>query len=252
MQTSVEAWKDNLRTKIDEIRELLLTYLTRREGETAHELSSKLDGLDLMFARGKVPQTLHRLRDRLQYFQQFSGDEQAFLRLFESYGDLVSVTIFEDEQEAFTSFDEIFESYKNDETLNSLVDELVGLLQRVISEGNEVLTAQVVRELESILRQVKNRKRMSFYELLVWIELCLPALVMIVATHENLPQLIVLDQAILKTLAVKQRLLDLYKEAKSKLITQHELAFTKKALNQPEVTSEEQAIKLLKTSDHDL
>jgi hypothetical protein len=245
MQTSNNVWTENVQGKLDEIRTLLLLYLASRDDRTAKEIKQKLEFLRMMFADQSVPPTLTRLSEALEGVRTRSSDPQAVLNLFRFHDELISVGSFGVDDRPF---DRIFESYKSDKTLNTLIDELVELLQRVLSEGNEVLTAQIARELETILAQIKKRNQMSLVEMLVWVEFCLPALLMIFAAHQNVPELLIVAQAVKKAFKLKERLMELYKDAKEQLIAERKLTYVQKAISHPEITSDENARKLLSSA----
>ena len=248
MATAVESWKQNLTTMVEELRALLLSYLTNKDDKACDEIKGRITGLKLMFPKNGTPQPLKELETALGNFHPNRQNSNYFLQVMKGYTELPSVAAFSEEEPP--SFDQIFESYKSDETLNSLVDELLALLQKILTEADDVLSAHVARELKIILDQLKKRDRRSLYELQSWIDLSLRALAMVAETYTGTHGLALIYEAAKISYRIKKNLLGHYGTAQNRLIEEYNLTYVKKAIDQiPEISSEQEAEKYLKAPD---
>ena len=244
MTSAVDAWKQNLTTKVEELRTLLLRFLTTKEDKTADEIAGRLTGLKMMFADDQVPQPLRNLESALSQFRPHRHHPEYFLQVMRGYDALPTVATFSEAEPP--SFDQIFESYKTDGELESLVSELVAVLQRILSEADDLLSAHIARELQVILEQLKNRNRRSLYELQSWVDLGVRALLMVTETYTGTHGLNLVYEAAKIAFRIKRRLLTHYIDAQKRLVDEHKLTYVQKAMVQiPEITSEEQVQKFL-------
>ncbi len=244
MTSAVDAWKQNLTLKVQELRTLLLRYLTTKEDKTAAEVKGRLSGLKMMFAEDHVPLPLRQLESALLRFSQDKNHPDSFLKLMQGYDALPAVHSFCEAEPP--SFDQIFETYKADGDLESMVSELVAVLQRILSEADDHLTAHIARELQVIVDQLKNRNRRSLYELQSWVDLGVKALLMVAETYSGTHGLNLAYEGAKIALRIKRRLMTHYIDAQKRLVEEHRLTFVQKAMDQfPEITSEAQVQKFL-------
>jgi len=244
MKSAVDAWKLNLRNKVEELRTLVLKYLTTRDDQQADEISHRVTGLKLMFSDNQIPQALRVLEGAIAQFRQTKNHPPYFLGMMRAYDSLGSVATFAEEQ--LPSFDDIFASYKADADLSSLVNELVALLERILSEADDLLTAHIARELKIILEQLKARDRRSLYELQSWVDLSIRALIMVTETYTGTHGIALVYEAAKIAFRVKRRLLDHYVAAQKQLIEAYQLSYVQKAVDRiPEMSSEEEVRKFL-------
>lgn len=244
MRTSHEAWKSNLQEKVEEVRTLLLRYLTNKEDPVIQDLMGKLKGLILMFGANQVPPTLKNLESQLDSFKNNKTHTGLFRNLIELYHSVPDAAAFSDSEPP--SFDQIFESYKKDGELQKLVDELVSLLKQILAEADDTLSAQISRELKAILEQLQKRDKFSLYELQSWIDLAVKGLLVVTETYTHMHGLALVYEAIKVSVRVKKKLHDGYSEAQNKLIKEHSLTYMERAAEKyPEIPNEEKLKKLL-------
>lgn len=144
------------------------------------------------------------------------------------------------------SFDSIFQSYKDDNELNTLVDELIKTLERILAEADDTLTAQISRELEAILKQIKRNRRNSLYELLPWVDLGMKGLLFIVEKKTGIEGMELFYDAIKLSLQIKTRAWEHHRKSQQQLIREHNLKFIEKAAESfPENAADDEAQKLL-------
>jgi hypothetical protein len=248
MQSAADAWRENLRVKLNQFFEALLLYLATKQKDAADEVSHKLAGLKMMFADNQILQPLRKFEGAFSQYRD-NDHQPAFLRsVIDSYNELPSIANFSEAEPP--SFDSIFESYKNDQELNKLVDELVALLQKILSEADDVLSAQIARELRIILDQLKKRERKSLYEVQSWIDLGVRTLIMVGETYAGTHGVTLIYEAVKIAYRIRRSLHDKYGEAEKRLIEEYKLTYVKKAIEHiPEIRSEEEGLKLLKAPE---
>lgn len=205
-------------------------------------------GLKMMFPEQSVPQPIRMLQGAFAQYQANPHHPKLFLGLMRAYESLPSVATFS--EEAPPSFDEIFATYKNDQDLQTLATELVSLLERILTEADDLLTAQIARELGIILEELKKRDRRSLYEFQCWIDLGLKCLVMVVESKTGIHGLSLVHEAIKIGFRTKARLFEQYGAAQKQLIEERKLTYVAKAVARlPNISSEEDAQKAIDKSN---
>jgi hypothetical protein len=248
MASAHEEWKANLTQKIANIRELLLKYLVNRQDTTLKEIRKELAGTKIMFSEKRLPAALRELEANLNVFSANAANQNSFLELIHYYQTLPSIVAFDDVEPP--SFDSIFQSYKDDNELNTLVDELIKTLEKILAEADETLSAQISRELEAILKQIKKNRRKSLYELLPWIDFGMKGLLVVAEMHTGIKGLDWVYEGIKLSLQINRRAMDLHKESGGRLLKEHNLKFIEKAAERfPENTADDAAQKLLNPSE---
>src|SRR5437763_2307064 len=169
MKSAANVWRENLQSKVNDISRLTLEYLTNRNDSLIPQIREGVAGLKSMFGPKQIPHELRQFDNNLNGFLQNKNRADVFLNLMKAYQALPVISAFDDAD--LPSFDVIFESYRADQALNALVDELVGLIEKILAEGDATLTARVARELGAILQQLKRRQKYSLYELQNWVDL---------------------------------------------------------------------------------
>ncbi len=148
-----------------------------------------------------------------------------------AYGALDSEAIFS-ESAKLPSFDDIFNSFKNDGELNKLIDEFVRLLNQIIDENDEILTSQIARELRTILEQLSNRDKKSILEVRSWMDLGVKALLLCVETHTGMHGLGLAWEGIKTGSKVAEKISEQYKDSQTQLLNHYRLNFIRRAVEQ--------------------
>ena len=248
MMSAPDAWKVNLQKKVEQLQHVLLNYLTTKEEKDADEISRQVAGLKMMFSDSQLPQPIRVLEGALTQFRNAKHQPQYFLSVMRAYDQLPSVAKFSEIEPR--SFDDIFESYKTDGELQSLVTELVALLERILSEADDLLTAHIARELQIILEQLKKRDRRSLYELQSWIDLSMRSLIMVTETYTGTHGLALVYDAAKIAWRIKRGLLERYVDAQKRLIEEYKLTYVQTAVSKiPEISTDEDFQRLLGTAD---
>jgi len=120
-----------------------------------------------MFAAKSVPPQIDQFRNSLHSFRSDRQNPGILDRLLErslALHDLHTTSV------SLISFHDIFESYKGDDELASLIDQLVASLQNIIAEGQDHLNSRLERDLSRLLDQIRNTKSRSLYEWGAWAE----------------------------------------------------------------------------------
>jgi hypothetical protein len=248
MIENLDAWKKNLHGCVEELQKLLLEYMTLREDQTVKAIEQRIAGLTMMFPPKQAPPALRTLEGALHQFHEAKHHPQFFLQLMRSYEALRAVASINENERP--SFDEIFGAYKQDEDLQSLANQLVSLLERLLQEADDLLSAQIARELRVILEQLQKRDKRSLYELQTWVELGAKALVVVIETYTGAHGLSLVKEAIQIALRIRLRLIDRYAAAQKQTLQQHGLTYVEKALEKfPELPTEDQVQKYLKAPD---
>lgn len=227
MASSADTWAASLKEKVEALRELLLTYLMTKQDATADSIKKHLAATTIMYSPKNIPALLNELGSLMSEFRANKEQPHTFLRLMSLYERLPTVVSFDEVEPP--SFDSIFQSYKNDKDLNGLVDELVKTLEKVLAEADDSLSAQIVRELEAILKQIKKNRRTSLYELLPWVDWGMRGLLLIAEMHTGFKGMELVYDAIKLSRKVKYRLIEGYGESKNRLLKDHKLIFIQKA-----------------------
>jgi hypothetical protein len=247
MRSAVNVWRENLQSKVADISRLVLEYLTNRDDSLVPQIQERIAGLKSMFGPKQTPHELRVFENNLNGFLQGKNRTDLFLNLMKAYQTLPAISDFDDAE--LVSFDAIFESYKADEALNALVDELVGLIEKILAEGDATLSAQIARELGNILQQLKRRQKYSLYELQNWIDLGARALLCYLEAQSGAHGLQIAYEAVKLSFKIKGKLMDQYAEAQKRLTEQGNLAYVAKAMNRvPELRTYEEAQKFLADS----
>ena len=248
MMSAPDAWKQNLQRKVEQLQQGLLKYVTMREDKDADETSRQLEGLKMMFPDGQFPQPIRVLESALGQYRNAKHQPQHLLTLMRAYEQLPSVAKFSELEPR--PFDDIFESYKTDGELQGLVTELVGLLERVLSEADDLLSAHIARELQIILEQLKKRDRRSLYELQSWIDLSVRALIVVAETYTGTHGLVLVYEAAKVAWRIKRTLLERYVDAQKRLIEEHKLTYVQMAVDKiPEISTTMDFERLLDAAD---
>jgi hypothetical protein len=248
MMSAPDAWKANLQKKVEQLQHVLLNFLTTREDKDADEANRQLAGLKMMFSDSQLPPAVRVLENALTQFRNAKHQPQYLLGVMRAYEQLPSVAKFSEVESR--SFDDIFESYKTDGELQSLVNELVALLEKILSEADDLLTAHIARELQIILEQLKKRDRRSLYELQSWIDLSVRALIVVAETYTGTHGLVLVYEAAKVAWRIKGVLLERYVDAQKRLIDEHKLTYVQTAVSKiPEISTNEDFERLLGAGD---
>jgi hypothetical protein len=250
MASAHDVWKDNLRQKITKLCELLSLYLLNRQESTVKELKKQLDGTKLMFSSDRIPGPLNELQSSLNTFTSNQNHQNSFRALFHLSETLPSVVAFDEVEPP--SFDSIFQSYRDDDELNKLVDELIATFKKILAEADDTLSAQICRELEAILKQLQRNRRKSLYDLLPWVDFGMRGLLVITEMQTGIKGIDWVYEGIKLSCKIKHRAIELHKEAEDRLLKEYTLTYIEKAVERfPEPAADEAAQKLLNPPGND-
>ena len=246
MNATAEIWKQNIEAKVAILKKVLAEYVTNRDSGTADQILSELKGLASLFGNDQlIPESLRQLRNHFDRHRSSPSTPDFFMPLVRSYQNLSTNGLIAEDQE-LPSFDEIFETYKSSGELQSLVDEFIATIQRILDEGDDHLSAHIARELEAILAQLKKREKSSLYELQAWIDLAVRTLLVVAETYVGHPGFVLGYEAIRLGYKIRDNVLQKYGEARRTLVERSKLTFVQKAVEKyPELPPKDQILKLL-------
>jgi hypothetical protein len=232
-KSHADAWLKNIHRKVRELQDALANCLAL---PNIHEeqFSSKvwlnqkittanqsLNSLKDMYASSLVPSKLQAVDNALNILKSrhhLSTTPQLLLKASEDLDELLSGS------NQLVSFTEIFEAFREDEDLNSLVDEIIELIEKIIKEGDDKLNARINRELNSILSILKSRDSYTVFELSAWIDITSKFLFEIAAAHLAVPGLgSLLHESMKKLIDCKSKFMDIYKQSEKQSLTMLEI-----------------------------
>jgi hypothetical protein len=179
-QTAAEHWLSIVQAKAIQLEKTaaeLLAEVGTRENATRDDtidklviqLGEKSRELAGFYAPGLVPEALISFRDALKIWDGSRGNLNSLLRLIRCYERLDEITTYSDHT-AVSSFDSILQRYRDDEALEASLTELVDKLRELVRVADEALTAQLVRELREILRELEHRQKKNLTDLVAWLD----------------------------------------------------------------------------------
>ncbi|CAA6677070.1 MULTISPECIES: hypothetical protein [unclassified Lentimonas] len=222
MQTQHQAWHSNLKSKVNEIQKLGVSFITSKENRLGSEsqkqqfeslqekIELKFEGLSSMYGPNMQPPNLVEARHKFKHFKGNLIDPVRLSGYFKALEALPQILV---EAEKEISFDEIFEKYKEDKRLNELVQELIELLEQILNEGDDYLTPSTHRDLQKIIHGLKQRKKSSINEINVWVDWSIRLCLSVVDGATGVPVATPIYEAI-----------KIGKEAKVRMMTCHEEA----------------------------
>ena len=244
MLSNHAAWKLQLDAKVAHLRELVRAYLTNKQEEVAREIDAEIAGLKTCFSKNQLPGPIGQLEGALRQLREQKNNPGLFEAAMNAYQVLPSIASFSDA--APPSFDEIFDAYKADGELQALVDELVGLLQRVLDEGEDELTVHMAREIQGILGQLRKWNLHSLYELTTWLDFTARAAILIIQAKTGLQGGDLIYDVLKTATRVRKKVKDSYENSRKQLMAEHKLTLVAKSVERmPELPSEEEVQKLI-------
>ena len=220
-----DAWVENIRAKSEEVRAAAFALVTKEAatgGNTGRlrealyaEASKQINALSDMFSKTTMPSQITRLRQNLQQFRQQRSAPQNLTNLLKSMDDIEELY---ESNSSYISFHDIFESYRDDDELNALIDQLIGSLEKIIEEGEDHLNSRLEKDLRRLLEQIKGAKSASLYELAAWAEVTSRIMAEIAGQKIGLPGASLFVDAAKMAWKVKQNLGLKYQSGESDLV----------------------------------
>jgi hypothetical protein len=248
-QKAYQSWHTNLKSKVDELSKLGMEYITNKELRLGTEdqkqkfdglterIEGNLEGLSTMYGTNLKPPELRDIQDT---YAAFSGNLTHPTRLSHFINSLQKLPNMLVEIDEKVSFDEIFEKYKADGTLEKLVEELLQLLERILDEGQDELSVSTYRDLEQIIEGLKKRKDQSIHEINVWVDWGVKVCLGIADTMVGAPVLTPVYEAIKIGKDTKKRMMECHEEAQLEFARKREMKMAEKVLiDEPKDISDE-------------
>lgn len=219
-----ESWIQNLRSKIQDLRKSIdTTYKwipsSGAEGKAhfeiaAKELTSKLEAFFHLYGSDTTPKLLKELRDSVNQWIASKEAPQFARKVFTLYNELDQLAEFVEEP----SFEQIFQSYKEDGRLQELLEELIKAIKSILAEGGDVLTAKMAKELELIVAELQRHQKKSVIDVSPWVELSLQSLAAIAdASYGTVINIIVVNAGLV-AFRTRKHIAQLYHRAKQALL----------------------------------
>lgn len=168
-------WQQNVTAKIGEVRNAINAFFAiateapdnQNRKQALEQANLQVQGLIGLYGQQHLPQHVRDIHGQLQHFASNPTSAKHAGSMFQILGRLHEILVADDSKGLF---DSAFDQYKNDRDLTALVDQLIEALGKVAQDGDEHFNAAQVRDLESIIAQLKRRSHYSLNELFTWIE----------------------------------------------------------------------------------
>ena len=213
-QVNVEAWQRNLAAKILEAEQEVYRFmiaeitddpswpsstkasidrhrtLVRKQGvNSALKEISNVAGL---YDEGNRPAEIEKLSVAVSNLHLKRSSPQSAIDVILALEQLKKVPVT---GAKYVSFHDIYEQYRDDGELNQLVDQLVTALEKIIEEDDGSLSSKIEKDITNLLNQIKNRPKLSTYEIGAWAELTGKFVLGLIGQQHGVPQLILLVDA---------------------------------------------------------
>lgn len=121
-----------------------------------------------LYEKANRPPELEQLRTAVESLHKKRSNPQSAIEVLAALDKLKKVPVTGSK---FISFHDIYEKYREDGELNDLVDRLVQILEKIIEEDDGSLSSKVEKDIQRLLDQIRNRPKLSTYEIGAWSEL---------------------------------------------------------------------------------
>ncbi len=225
-QANFEQWQKNLELKIQEVEKEIYRFISSDPGplSAVQDVNRKnsyaralqeVSNLAAMYGSGNLPQEINQLRIEVEYLHNNRNLPAALNDLLAA---IRSVKKIPRTGMSFISFHDIYEQYREDGELNDLIDQLVQTLEKIIAEDDGTLSSRVEKDINRLLDQIRNRPKLSTYEIGAWSELTGRFLLELVGQQQGVPALSLVIDGIKLSKKVFDNVFEKYQQSQSEYV----------------------------------